>query len=501
MRSRRRSCPTGNSQIIINIEEPEECRVALLENGRLEAFDIETLAHTQTRGNLYKGHILNIEPSLQAAFVDIGLPKNAYLSLDDIHPEYYGYAEDKRHIHEFLNKGQDILVQIVKEQTHIKGAAVTTYLSIPGRYLVLMPGTAHVGVSRKIEDDKERQRLKQILKAYNMPEGVGLIARTAAKGVPKVEIQKDLRYLMRLWNDLKKKVQSAKNPALIYRDQDLATRFLRDYLTNNVKEILVDRQDVYDKIKAFLRIIAPRQVATVHLYQGETPIFLHFDLESQIDQVYQPRVNLPSGGYVVIEPTEALVSIDVNSGKNIKEKHIEETALKTNLEAAEEIARQLRLRDLGGIIVIDFIDMRNRAYRRQVERRTRECLKRDRARTEIARISRFGVLELVRQKIRSPVQLGSYSQCPCCHGRGIVRSVEALALAYLRRISAHLAGSRKKKMEQLVLEAPSQVASYLLNNKRSELYTLEKNFDVGIRIEANPDLGMEEHRLYPRAGQ
>jgi ribonuclease E len=344
MKPRKKSSKSGKCQIVINMEAPEECRIGLLENGRLEAFDIETFSHTQTRGNLYKGRIVKIEPSLQAAFVDIGLPRNGYLPLSDIHPEYYGYAENKKRIHEFLKKNQDILVQIVKEETHIKGSAITTYLSIPARYLVLMPGTAQVGVSRKIEDEEERQRLKQILKACKLPEGVGLIARTVAEGVPKVEILRDLRYLVRFWSNLRKKAQSAQAPALIYRDRDLVKRFLRDYLTSDVDEILVDRQDVYDNIKAFLRIIAPRQVATVRLYQGDVPIFSHFDLETLIEQVYQPNVSMPSGAHIVIEPTEALVSIDVNSGKNIREKNIEETALKTNLEAAEEIARQLRLR-------------------------------------------------------------------------------------------------------------------------------------------------------------
>jgi len=501
MKPRKKSSKAGNCQIVINMEAPEECRIGLLEDGCLEAFDIETFSHTQTRGNLYKGRIVKIEQSLHAAFVDIGLSRNGYLPLADIHPEYYGYAENKKHIHKFLKKDQDILVQIVKEETHIKGSAVTTYLSIPARYLVLMPGTAQVGVSRKIEDEEERQRLKQILKACKLPEGVGLIARTVAEGVPKVEILKDLRYLVRLWSNLRKKVQSAQAPALVYRDRDLVKRFLRDYLTSDVGEILVDRQEVYDSIKAFLRIIAPRQVATVRLYKGDVPIFSHFDLETLIDQVYQTNVRLPSGAHIVIEPTEALVSIDVNSGKNVREKNIEETALKTNLEAAEEIARQLRLRDLGGIIVIDFIDMRNRAYRQQVEKRMRECLKKDRARTEIARISRFGVLELVRQKIRSPVQLVSYCSCPYCHGRGVVMSVEALALADIRRISAHLAGSHEKNSGQLVLETSPQVVSYLLNRKRLELYNLEKNFDVEIRVEVNPNLGLEEHKLYSRTAK
>jgi ribonuclease E len=501
MKPGKKSSKSGNCQIVINTEAPEECRIGLLENGRLEAFDIETFFHTHTRGNLYKGRIVKIEPSLHAAFVDIGLSRNAYLPLADIHPEYYGYAENKKRIHEFLKKNQDILVQIVKEETHIKGSAVTTYISIPARYLVLMPGTAQVGVSRKIEDEEERQRLKQILKACKLPEGVGLIVRTVADGVPKVGIQKDLRYLARLWSNLRKKVQSAQAPALIYKDRDMVERFLRDYLTSDVDEILVDRKEVYDNIKAFLRIIAPRQIATVRFYQGDVPIFSHFDLEIQIDQVYQPMVSLSSGGHIVIEPTEALVSIDVNSGKNVREKNIEETALKTNLEAAEEIARQLRLRDLGGIIIVDFIDMRNRTNRQQVERHMRKCLKKDRARTEIARISRFGVLELVRQKIRSPVQLGSYCSCPYCHGRGVVMSVEALALADLRRISAHLAGSREENSGQLVLEASSQVVSYLLNRKRLELYNLEKNFDVEISVEVNSDLGLEEHKLYSRTAE
>ncbi len=486
--------PTGTAKIVVNMEAPEECRVALVENGRLEAFDVETTAHTQTRGNLYKGRLVNVEQSLGAAFVDIGLGRNAYLPLDEIHPEYYGY-EDRGRIQEILKKGQELLVQIVKEETALKGAAVTTYLSIPGRYLVLMPGTDHVGVSRKIEDDAERKRLKEILKGCKMPEGLGLIARTVSNGVPKTDIQKDLRYLLRLWQNLKKKVQSSKAPALIYKDRDLVTRFLRDYLTSEVSEILVDNQEAYETIRAFLRIIAPRQVATVRLYKEEDAIFSHFDLERQIDQIYQPRVELPSGGYIIIEPTEALVSIDVNSGRNVKEKDIEETALSTDLEAAEEIARQLRLRDLGGIIVIDFIDMRNSKNRQAVERRMRQCLKKDRARTEVGRISKFGVMEMVRQKIRAPLQFGSYVPCTFCNGRGMVKSVEILALAYLRKMRTRLA-SRENNMKLLVLEVPPDVAAYLLNFKRKAICMLEEEFSVSIKIEGVHGLGMEEFQLY-----
>lgn len=495
MKQKKKTKSSSSSLIVINMDAPEECRIALLENGVLQAFDVETLAHTQTRGNLYKGRLVNVAPSLRAAFIDIGLSRNAYLPLDDIHPEYHHYSEDKKKISKLLKPGQEFLVQIVKEETRLKGAAVTTYLSIPGRYLVLMPGTTQMGISRKIEDEKERHRLKQILKSCKLPEGVGLIARTATSGIPKKEIQKDLRYLVRLWQNLRKKIKSSKPPVLIYRDRDLAIRFLRDNLTSQVKEIHVDRKEICNEIKAFLRIIAPRQVASVQLYQGDVPIFSHFDLERQISQIYQPKVDLPSGGYIIIEPTEALVAIDVNSGKNVREKDLENTAFTTNREAAEEIARQLRLRDLGGIIIIDFIDMRNRTNRQKLEKFMRQCLKKDKARTEIARISKFGVLELVRQKIRSPVQMGSYSLCSCCMGRGIIRSVETLALAYLRKIKEFLVEASGEDQNYLVLDTPAEVAAYLLNHKRSDLCSLESYFKVRIDIQVKPDLGMEEYSL------
>jgi len=490
-----------HSQIVVNMEAPEECRIALLEKGRLEAFQVETRTHTHTRGNLYKGVLVNVESSLQAAFVDIGLGRNAYLPLDEIHPEYFGCESEKDRTPEILKRGQELLVQITKEETPIKGSAVTTYLSIPGRYLVLMPGTEQAGVSRKIDDEAERNRIKEILKECNRPEGVGLIARTASIGVPKAEMKKDLAYLLRLWQDLRKKAGSAPAPALIYRDRDMVIRFLRDHLTGDVSEILVDDQAVYDKIRAFLRIIAPRQVATVRLHKGEDPIFSLFDLETQIDQIYQPRVVLPSGGHVVIEPTEALVSIDVNSGRNIKERDLEETALKTDLEAAGEIARQLRLRDLGGIIVIDFIDMRARSHRQELEKHMKECLKRDRARTDVSRISRFGLMEIVRQKISSPLQRGSYRPCSCCQGRGVVRSVETLALMHLRRIRAHLAGQREEHPGGMTLVVPQEVASYILNRKRRDLCAMEKGFSVEIRVEADSHLGVEDHELHVRGSQ
>ncbi len=476
------------AKIIINIEAPEQCRIALIEDGILEAFDVESLSHSQARGNIYKGKLSNVEPSLQAIFVDIGLSRNAYLPFDEIHPEYYGYAEDKNNIPDLLKKGEEFIVQVVKEETPLKGAAVTTYLSLPSRYLVLMPGTDNIGISRKIEDEQERKRLKEILNSVNLPGGVGLIARTASQKVPKRDLQKDLRYLLRLWKELKRRARSLPTPSLIYQDRDLVTRFLRDHLTNDVKEILVDDQGIYNRIRSFLRLIAPRQVPSVKYYKAPEPIFSLYDIESQIDQIFQPRVELPSGGTIVIEPTEALVSIDVNSGKNIKERDLEETALKTNLEAAEEIARQLRLRDLGGIIVIDFIDMKGSFHRRQVDRQIRSCLKKDRARTEVSRISRFGLLEMVRQKIASPVALTSFRPCPYCNGRGMILSVESEGLAILREIRKSIALPNNMIIEQpsisnILVQASPPVTTYLLNQKREQLCEIERRFGNKIIIE------------------
>ncbi len=484
-------------RIIINAQAPEECRVALVENNRLDAFELESLGYEKTKGNIYKGRINNVETGLQAVFVDIGLKRNGYLPFDEIHPDYYGYVDNKQKLPELLKKGQDILVQVVKEETPLKGAYCTTYLSIPGRFLVLMPGNPQVGVSRKIEDEKERKRLKDILKKSKLPEGVGIIARTAAYKGTKAEIQKDLRYLSRLWNSLKKTVKSAKSPALIYEDRELATRFIRDYLNSDVSEIIVDDKDTYERVRAFLKIISPRYVSKVSYYKGEEPVFEHFGIESQIEQIFQPRINLPSGGYIVIEPTEALVSIDVNSGKNLKEKDLEDTALATNLEAAEEIARQLKLRDLGGLVVVDFIDMKSRANRLQVERRMRQCLKKDKAKTEVSRISRFGLLELVRQKLKSPVRALSYVKCPYCKGAGMVKSVETLAILYLRKLGSKLAyRGPQTEGQHIVLEVPPRVASYLLNKKRPDILKLEEDSSVTIQIEPKDRLGAEEHYLY-----
>ncbi len=481
-----------SSLILINIDSPEEKRVALLEDGRISAFQIASTSHLKTRGNIYKGIVENVEQGLQAAFINIGLKKNAYLPFNDIHPEYYGYADSSRSMKDIFKKGQELLVQVVKEETEMKGAAVTTYLSIPGRYLVIMPGSEQRGVSRKIEDEEERRRLKSILREMKLPEGVGLIARTAAYKIAKTHLQKDLRYLSRLWGNIKKQAMKDNAPCEVYRERDIVIRFLRDNLTSNVSEIIVDSRDTYDEVCSFIKIVAPRQLAKVKLFEGQEPLFSRYGIEGQIDQVFDRRVELHSGGFIVIEPTEAMVSIDVNSGRHTKEKDLEDTAFQTNLEAAEEIARQVRLRDLGGIIVIDFIDMRHKGYRQQLERRMREFLKEDRAKTDCSTISKFGLMAIARQKLGSPVELEISSPCPFCGGRGLVKSDASITLSHFRRLKKRLIAQDDIRGQTLHVRMAASVAAYMLNHKRRELLAIEDAFNVRIEILGEPNLRLND---------
>ncbi len=480
--------------ILVNAEQPEEIRVALVENGRLEAFDVETVVREHTKGNIYKGRIVNIKPSLQAVFVDIGLSRNGYLPFKEVHPEYYGYAEavdrtGRSRLPEFLEPGQELLVQIVKEETPTKGASLTTYLTLPGRYVVLMPGNPTCGVSKKVTDEAKRKRLKDILLGLKAPEGVGVILRTAAAEAAKRNIQADFRYLVRLWNEIRNKASELEAPALLYKDQDVIVRFLREHLSSDVKEILVDTPEALEKVKNFLKLVAPRQLKLVRLFQEDRPIFSLFNLEEQIENVYKPVVPLPSGGTLYIEPTEALVAIDVNSGKCVREKDLEETSFRTNLEAAEEIARQLRLRDLGGLIVIDFIAMKQPKHRHQVEKRLRESLKKDRAKITMTRFSKLGLIEIARQKLQAPLQWGSYRPCPCCRGVGQIRTVEVLATALLRRIKSRLA---EKPLSKLKVRVAPELASYVLNFKRRDLFALEEYYETRLIIEPAGEFSPED---------
>ncbi len=491
----------ANRVILVNADQPEEIRVALVEEGRLEAFAVETIVREHTKGNIYKGKLINIEPSLQAAFVDIGLKRNGYLPFKEIHPEYYGYAEvvdrsGRSRLPELLEPGQELLVQIVKEETPTKGPSLTTYLSLPGRYVVLMPGNPSQGVSKKVTDEVKRKRLKDILLGLKLPEGIGVIIRTAAAEAAKKNIMADLRYLLRLWNEIKRQAAKVKAPALLYKDQDVITRFLREHLSSEVKEILVDTDQAFELVKKFLKLVAPRQTGLVKRFTEDRPIFSLFNLEEQIESIYQPVVPLPSGGTIFIEPTEALVAIDVNSGRCVKEKDLEETSFRTNLEAAEEIARQLRLRDLGGLVVIDFIAMRQSKHRTQVEKRLRECLKKDRAKITMTRFSKLGLIELARQKLQAPIQWGSHRPCPCCRGQGLIRTVEVLATGVLRRLRSRLA---ERDLASIRLKAAPDLASYLLNRKRRELFALEEHHGTAILIEPDLSLPPEEIRFEEEA--
>ncbi len=486
-------------KLLINAEEPEECRIALVEGGRLELFHVTTVVRERTKNNIYKGRIVSVEANLQAAFVDIGTGRNGFLPFNEIHPEYYRQDVDEqsreliaRHqwkklkIENVVKKGQEVLVQVVKEVTGNKGANMTTYLSLPGHCLVLMPGSDSAGISRKITGEERRAHLREIMSGFNIPEGIGYIIRTASADITKTALQKDLSYLLRLWKEIKNRGQTMAAPALIYEDQDTVIRFLRDHFTPDIQEILVDTQESLDQVNSFVELLPAKQrKVRVKLHRGAKPIFNQYNIEEQIESIYRPQVPLPSGGSIVINPTEALVAIDVNSGRTSKNADFEDTIFLANMEAAEELARQLRLRDLGGLIVVDFIDMRNKKHIREVEKQVKASMKRDKAKVDISRISRFGLMQISRQKMGAPIEKGSYRTCEYCKGRGVIRSVETQALYYLRRIQT---GITRKKVNRVECRLPLEVAHYLLNKKRQELSELETKHEAVVDIIPRPEM-------------
>ncbi len=479
--------------LLINAHDPEEVRIALVEGQSLEGFFIETATRGKVVGNIYKGIVVNVQPSLQAAFVDYGGERNGFLPLSEIHPDYYAVeVEGPPKIQDVIRQGQEVLVQVTKEEVGNKGAALTTYVSLAGRYLVLAPGQNQRGVSRKIEDEAQRERLKQIVQELEVPDEMGIIVRTAAENRTKREIQKDLRYLVRIWEGILKQVKETEAPALIYRERDLAVRVVRDYFHPGMKSILVDHAEVYRQVKEFIRIISPKHQRLVKLYKGDAPLFNKFHLEEQIDQLFQKRVPLKSGGYLVIDSTEALVAIDVNTGKATRETVQEDNIYRVNMEAAEEIPRQLRLRDLGGLVVVDFIDMRQTQHIRNVERRLRDEVKKDKAKVKVGKISSFGLLEISREHLGLSIQLGSYRACPLCSGTGMVRSTETSAVWYLRKIWN---GLLKEDVIAVRAHLPADVAHYLLNRKRKDLIALEEQFKKEIVIEASAHAASDEGRL------
>ncbi len=480
-------------KILINAINSEECRVAKIKNGKLDEFHIESAARESTHGNIYKGIISRIEPSLQAVFVDYGAERHGFLQKHEIHPDYF--LEDdtpERSIQHLVKRGQEVMVQVTKDPTPRKGGMLTTYISLPGRYIVLMPGSETGGISRKIEDEDERTRLKEIMSQMTIPQGFGAIIRTAGASSNKTSILNDLKYLLRLWKNIKDSVMREKTPALLYKERNLPLRSIRDYLTPDVSEILIDNPVVYREVKDFINIISPKHSKIVRLFKDDAPLFSKFELEDQISSIFENRVTLKSGGSIVIEQTEALVSIDVNSGKSTHEKSIEQTAFQTDLEAAEEISRQLRLRDLGGLIVIDFIDMKDAKHRSQVERGLREHVKDDKARTKVGKISKFGLLEMSRQRIRPSIEFASFQPCRYCQGKGLIPSTESFALSFLRKLSLETSKERVTGVKGTV---PVEVADYLLNRKRKDIVDLEMRREVRIDIEGDPSMVPGESRI------
>ncbi|MCD9544315.1 ribonuclease E [Photobacterium carnosum] len=475
-------------RMLINATQKEELRVALVDGQKLFDLDIESPGHESKKANIYKGRITRIEPSLEAAFVDYGAERHGFLPLKEVAKDYFpsNYSYQGRpNIKEVLKEGQEVIVQVDKEERGNKGAALTTFISLAGSYLVLMPNNPRAGgISRRIEGE-ERTQLKAALSTLELPHGMGLIVRTAGVGKSGEELEWDLNVLLNHWSAVKEASESQAAPFLIHQESNVIARAIRDYLRRDIGEILIDSPQIFERAREHIKLIRPDFLSRIKRYDGEVPLFSHYQIESQIDSAFQREVRLPSGGSVVIDPTEALTSIDINSARATKGGDIEETALQTNLEAADEIARQLRLRDLGGLVVIDFIDMTPVRHQREVENRLREAVRVDRARVQIGRISRFGLLEMSRQRLSPSLAEASHHVCPRCTGTGVVRDNESLSLSILRLIEEE---ALKDNSSQVVAIVPVPVASYLLNEKRAAVQHIEKYHNVHVVIVPNPDM-------------
>jgi ribonuclease E len=537
-------------EMLINVAQAEECRIAIVEDGLLEELYLERTSQSNFVGNIYKGRIVNLEPSIQAAFVDFGVGRNGFLHISDVEPQYFrqggydprqailpngGQARDrdfdprseeggdeppsenrgrngggngggrnggvrtarqrvgvrprfKPPIQDIFQRGDEVLVQVIKEGIGTKGPTLSTYISIPGRYLVLMPALGRIGVSRKIENDEDRRRLRDILRELNPPKGVGFIVRTAGTDRTKKELSRDLAYLLRLWKVIVRRIKKTTGPVDIYEESDMIIRTIRDIFTGDVDTIFIDEPKAFERAKEFLQIVMPRYVNRLKLYEGREPLFHKYKLDEEIAQINQRRVPLKGGGSLVIDQTEALVAIDVNSGSFRTDGSAEESAYQLNQIAAREIARQLRLRDLGGVVVNDFIDMRKERNRRSVEHTLRDAVKRDRARTKILRTSPFGLIEMTRQRIRPSIKRSVYKECPACNGSGLVKSAESMAIEVVRKLlmSAHTPG-----VARITVTVEEEVASYLNNKKRRDLVQLEQESNVEVQVVSGEGLSPE----------
>jgi len=512
-------------EMLINVSQAEECRIALLEDGILEELYTERTSQNNWVGNIYKGKIVNIEPSIQAAFVDFGVGRNGFLHISDIEPEYFrqagydpadilsgknfgiddeegggdqdppqrsrgpnprggklrsGRPRFKPPIQEIFKRGDEVVVQVIKEGIGTKGPTLSTYVSIPGRYLVLMPSLGRVGISRKIEDEAERKKLKSTMHEINIPKGVGFIVRTAAQERNRKELYRDVAYLLRLWKVLAKRIKNQPGPCDVYEESDIMIRTIRDTFTEDIDSILIDSPDAFQRAKEFMELVMPKYADRIELYDSREPLFHRYKLEQEIARIHQRVVPLKGGGSIVIDPTEALVAIDVNSG-NFRggDENAEENAFHLNLAASKEIARQLRLRDLGGVIVNDFIDMRKESHRRKVEKSLSDAMKRDRARTKILRTSPFGLIEMTRQRIRPSFKRSVYEDCPCCRGRALVKTAESMAIEVTRIL---MLASQHQGVARINVRVNENVAAYLNNRKRRELIQLEESSGVAILI-------------------
>ncbi|HEX7011885.1 MAG TPA: Rne/Rng family ribonuclease, partial [Steroidobacteraceae bacterium] len=471
-------------RMLVNATQEEELRVALVDGQRIYDLDIEIPSREQKKANVYKGRITRIEPSLEACFVDYGAERHGFLPLKEISKEYFknGQTPGRANIRELLEEGQELIVQVEKEERGTKGAALTTFISLAGRFLVLMPNNARAGgVSRRIEGE-EREQLREALDQVHIPDGMGAIVRTAGVGRSAEELQWDLDNLKQVWDAISSAAQGRPAPFLIYQESKAIIRALRDYLSDDIGEILIDNREVFAEAQEYMQRFMPAALRKLKFYEDAVPLFTRFQIENQIESAHSHKVNLPSGGSIVIDPTEALVAIDINSARATRGADIETTALQTNLEAAEEVARQLRLRDLGGLIVIDFIDMESPKNQRAVEERLREAVKQDRARIQIGRISRFGLLELSRQRLRPSIGESASIPCPRCNGMGTIRSVDSLALALLRLIGEE---ARKERTVKVIAQLPVEVATYLMNEKREWINNIEAKSNVRVVLVPN----------------
>ena len=515
-------------EMLINVSQPEECRIAIMEDGVLEELYVERTSQDNYVGNIYKGRIVNIEPSIQAAFVDFGVGRNGFLHISDIEPQYYrqgGLDPDKAFdvteptgrgadassrddagesdadarqraaikrrprlgdrprvkppIQDILRRGDEVLVQVIKEGFGTKGPTLSTYISIPGRYLVLMPPLGRVGISKKIDDEHDRRVLRDIMLDLKPPKGVGFVVRTAGTERTKSEMARDMTYLLRLWKSIVRRMRKYSAPIDIYQESDMIIRTIRDMFTEDVGRILIDEPAAYERAREFLELVMPKYVNRLELYEGKEPLFHRYGLEEEIGRIHQRKVPLKGGGSIVIDQTEALVAIDVNSGSFRTEKSAEENAYQMNLIAAKEIARQLRLRDLGGVIVNDFIDMRRDRYRRGVEKALYDAMKRDRARTKILRTSPFGLIEMTRQRIRPSLRKSIFRDCPTCIGTGMVKTAESMSIEVMRTLQL---SAMRDDITRLNVTVHEEVATWINNRKRREIAQFEDAVHMQLHV-------------------